>query len=224
MAKITGYLPAAADFTSRITQIKDLFTTYLSDVFTFDSDTGTGNSRILKYVMPGTTRKFQFYYSGAGLMYLRNLADSTVLGGFTTTPHSSVCNYTIIKNTNSGCLFFNDVANGFIWCTVAGTTKCTGGQYIYSLYPTTGSDASMKYFSSSSLGSYTAPIGQFDDGREIFLPSFIMNDDNTTILSGAVPDIFAFANTQSLVAGASFTVDSTEYFITHGKTCIRVNA
>ena len=225
MAKYTGTIPIAVDKDSRVTQIKTLFADYLSDIFTFVSDTGTGTSRYVYYTMPYNTRKVGISFGTNFTWNVRNLADTTNLTNISAAnmTYGNTLTYLIVKNANSGCFIIylsGVVVTMAVWGSADEGGFCTvPGPNLSSIYMLAAGDTTLL-----SLPTINTPITKpCANGKEVFLPVFVMDDTNAAIYNAPVPDIFTFANLQTVALGVIFTVGTTEYVAIHGTMCMRIN-
>jgi hypothetical protein len=213
MAVYEGTLPAVVTYTERVTQIKDLIDLYLSAIFIFDSDTGTGDSRALAYKMPGNSiRLLRTGKSSTNFFIgLRNLANTANAQG-SAEPFASAIAYTIIINSGSGCLRLGTLR--IWWGIIEGETVSS---FNNTIYPKTGSDVQL------TTPATTSPVSSFPfvNGNQVFAPVFLVSDTNNTLYNGAVTDIYRFTDVGSFAVGVKFTVGANTYMSLGSSFCIK---
>lgn len=236
MAYLTGTAPIHATSDARIDYWKSLILTNFPSI-SLVSDVGTGATRVVKFSHPSTTHKLLLkYYSGGISPYIclqwENLAGSSYLTGTNQFIYlglySTVMNWHLISNSNSGCLQiqndgakFNNVllfsngsgsARGMI--AIGSNSNVGGSPNANNNEIAQGADTIFtgSFNGNPIISMYSTVTSQISATSDWFI-QIPLWDDNLAIYQTVLAyNMYLFRNANGFTSGVTFYVDSKEAF------------
>lgn len=219
MSMRTGAL-GWSTWTARCDDLKAVFATITG--MTLISDTGTGNSRVLLYSVPGTNKYLKLYLTTNQYMNVLKIDNATDLATNVVTTFGQAVDYRIIENGNL-VMFVEHLGTnflGFFWSTTGATNRFfLIGPNNYQIHST----ADVAYAAPMSALKITSALPTATNKQLVF-PYYPYDNSSAAVCEYPLDNVYIFGNKDAIANNSLLTINSEQYLTINTNGLIKIGA